>query len=522
MQHDACGVGFIARMAGEAGHDIVRHGLTALVRLAHRGAPASLGAVDGCGVLTAIPWPLLTASLGGRLPAGRSRALGMLFVAPASREAGMALVERELRGGRRAPHVASGADRPQRGPARPARLDPARAAGGHRVRRRAATRLTSASIRARMRHFGAVGPPGPAARRRFALDDARWFTRRWSRRRPWRSFYPDLADHALRVARSSCSISAISTNTSADWALAQPFRLLAHNGEINTIAGNRPWMRARLLDSTSIARAGQTAGRCPTAPRIRGSLDEAVDLLRHRGYSIAHAVSRLMPPAWERDRELRARRPRLSRVPVARRASRGTGRRRSRSPTAASSAPLWTATASGRRASCRTAAGLMAVASEVGVLDAAEHEIVDRGRLGPGDMLDGRPRARRRDGDQRDHAPARVPPPLPPPGRRHAPVAVRRRGPDADRCARARPGARIGRPPTLASRQTALRRVRARKIDLLLRPMVDRGTRSRRLDGRRHAAGGLVAEVAALHRFLPPAVRTGNQSAGRSVSRVAR
>src|SRR5262245_21153762 len=96
MQHDACGVGFIARITGEAGRDIVTHGLTALKRLAHRGAPASLGAVDGCGLMTEIPWPLIAASLGDGLPVGRTRALGMCFVAPADRAAAMALVEREL------------------------------------------------------------------------------------------------------------------------------------------------------------------------------------------------------------------------------------------------------------------------------------------------------------------------------------------------------------------------------------------------------------------------------------------
>src|SRR5436190_6603765 len=96
MQHDACGVGFIARIRGEAGHDIVKHGLTALARLAHRGAPASLGAVDGCGLLTDIPWPLVAVSLGGELPAGRSRALGMCFVRAADRAAAMRLIEHEL------------------------------------------------------------------------------------------------------------------------------------------------------------------------------------------------------------------------------------------------------------------------------------------------------------------------------------------------------------------------------------------------------------------------------------------
>ena len=71
MFHDACGVGFIARTRGEGDHSIVAHGLTALRRLAHRGAPASLGAVDGCGVLTAIPWAMLADRFGGHLPVGR-------------------------------------------------------------------------------------------------------------------------------------------------------------------------------------------------------------------------------------------------------------------------------------------------------------------------------------------------------------------------------------------------------------------------------------------------------------------
>src|SRR3954471_8282720 len=94
--HDACGVGFIARVSGEAGHDIVSLGLAALRRLTHRGAAAALGAVDGCGVLTAIPWPLLELAFAGRLPAARTRALGMLFVHDADRLRATELVEREL------------------------------------------------------------------------------------------------------------------------------------------------------------------------------------------------------------------------------------------------------------------------------------------------------------------------------------------------------------------------------------------------------------------------------------------
>src|SRR3954447_22798809 len=95
--HDACGVGFIAHARGRAGHDIVSHGLSALRRLAHRGADPSLGSVDGCGVLTAIPWTWVADAFGGRLPAARTRGLGMLFVPAADRTRAAEIVERELR-----------------------------------------------------------------------------------------------------------------------------------------------------------------------------------------------------------------------------------------------------------------------------------------------------------------------------------------------------------------------------------------------------------------------------------------
>src|SRR5882757_1078467 len=95
--HDACGVGFIAHIRGRAGRDIVSHGLSALRRVTHRGTDASLGAVDGCGILTAIPWTWVAEAFGGRLPAARTRGLGMLFVHPSDRLQAAEIVERELR-----------------------------------------------------------------------------------------------------------------------------------------------------------------------------------------------------------------------------------------------------------------------------------------------------------------------------------------------------------------------------------------------------------------------------------------
>src|ERR1041384_5605372 len=95
--HDACGVGFIAHLRGRAGRDIVEHGLSALRRLTHRGADASLGAVDGCGVLTAIPWTWVADAFPGCSTAARTRGLGMLFVHPSDRLQAAEIVERELR-----------------------------------------------------------------------------------------------------------------------------------------------------------------------------------------------------------------------------------------------------------------------------------------------------------------------------------------------------------------------------------------------------------------------------------------
>src|SRR5262249_11618616 len=198
------------------------------------------------------------------------------------------------------------------------------------------------------------------------------------------AFYPDLADHRF-ATRFVVFHQRFSTNTTANWALAQPFRLIAHNGEINTVGGNRAWMRARLLDSTSLP---GFLGDVPVSRDGSDSrtLDDAVELLRHCGYSTAHALARLGPPAWERDRDL---------APDVRAVFEFQSLL-----SEPWDGPSALAFADGRFVGAaldrngfrparviRTADGLVAVASEVGVLSASEHEIVDRDRLGPGDMV---------------------------------------------------------------------------------------------------------------------------------------
>src|SRR5262245_51336660 len=381
MHHDACGVGFIARISGEPGHDILRHGLTALVRLAHRGAPASLGFVDGCGLLTAIPWPVVSSSIAGRMPVGRSRALGMLFVHPSDRDTAVELVERTL--------DAAGASWAWRR----VPTDPAAVLRAHRDTTPIVLQVVAAFpagrqvieatlFRTRLRLESAARTAGV----RLAVVSLSSTTVVYKALTPPESlaqFYPDLADRNF-ATRFVVFHQRFSTNTTADWALAQPFRQLAHNGEINAIGGNRAWMRARFLDDTSLpGYAGEPVSHNGSDSR---SLDDAVELMRSRGYSVAHALSRLMPPAWERDRDLapdvRAFHEFQSLV------------------SEPWDGPSALAFADGRFVGAaldrngfrparvvRTAADVIAVASEAGVLAASEHDIVDRDRLGPGDML---------------------------------------------------------------------------------------------------------------------------------------
>lgn len=383
FQHDACGVGFIAHLHGRADREMVALGLHALRRLTHRGAPAALGAVDGCGLLTAIPWDWLGEALGSRMPVARSRALGMLFVHLSDREPAAAIVDRELREAgastiewRVVPTERGAVLRAQR-QSTPvvlqvvAGFDEARTAVEtelyrarlriERLVRLEGVRATIASLSTRTVVYKALVAPD-------ALD----------------RFYPDLAE--TRFVSSFVTFhQRFSTNTSTDWALTQPFRTLAHNGEINTIAGNRLWMRARTADATAIRGFDLDSPIAADGSDSR-SLDDAIELLRHHGYSLAHAVARLVPPAWERDRDL----------PPDVRAFYEFQSLLSE-PWDGPSALVF---ADGRYVGAAldrngfrsarvvtTASDLIAVASEVGILPADEHEIINRDRLGPGDMI---------------------------------------------------------------------------------------------------------------------------------------
>ncbi len=380
MCHDACGVGFIADTQRRSHHDLLVHGLTALRRLEHRGAPAALGVVDGCGVMTAIPWSLIAPTAG---PAGPTRAVGMIFVDADNRRRVEDLIQREL-------EVAGARAMSWREvPTDPAAVLPAQRATTPRVLQVIAaftdgrTRADATLYRARLRIERAIR--AEALRACIASLSTRTIVYKGLvTPAGLPQFYPDLVDS--RFATDFVVFhQRFSTNTSADWALAQPFRAIAHNGEINTIAGNRTWMHARIADFTSCP---GFEGETPVSPdgSDSRSVDDAVELLRYHGYSITHALARLVPPAWERDSDL----PPDVRAFFEFQSLVGE-------PWDGPSALIF---ADGRYVGAaldrngfrparlvRTASGLVVLASEVGVLAADEHVIVDRSRLGPGEAI---------------------------------------------------------------------------------------------------------------------------------------
>jgi glutamate synthase domain-containing protein 2/glutamate synthase domain-containing protein 1/glutamate synthase domain-containing protein 3 len=390
-EQDACGVGFVADVRGQRSHTILRHAVTAVANLGHRGAIAADGKTgDGAGVLTQLPYALLRRDLAVPVPDDHV-AVGMLFLpAPApDRTRAMALVETAIAevnlrciGWRNVP------------------MDPA-ALGAH-------ARATQPHVAQVVVHRSGSLPDDAFDRslylcrrrieRRAAEAGLALYVPSFSRRTivykallssPWLArFYPDLSDPAYETALAVFH-QRYSTNTFPSWSLAQPFRFLAHNGEINTLQGNDTWMRAREPELQA-----SVWGDClpELLPVIQdgGSdsamLDNVVELLVESGRALPHVLSMLVPAAWETDTEFDERVRGFYEYhtcltepwdgPAALAFSDGT---------------LVGATLdrNGLRPArfARTDDGLVVMASEVGVLDLPPERVVEKGRLGPGQML---------------------------------------------------------------------------------------------------------------------------------------
>ncbi len=314
FEHDACGVGFVAHLRGVRSHEIVANALRVLRNLQHRGAcGCDPETGDGAGILLQVPDAFLrgrAGELGVRLPGAGSYAVASVFLPREDdqRSRCQAALERIVTeeglaflGWRSVPvdsSVVGWLARSQE--PRVAQAFIGRGAGLadgaafervlYLVRRRAEVwaagegRLDNplsfylSSCSSRTLVYKGMLKPDQLAR-----------------------YYPDLTDPALESALAIVH-SRYSTNTFPQWALAQPFHFLAHNGEINTLRGNAHWLRARQAQMRSEAFGPDLARALPLGfDGLSDSavLDQAVALLVHAGRSLPHALMMLVPEAYE-------------------------------------------------------------------------------------------------------------------------------------------------------------------------------------------------------------------------------
>ncbi|MEZ8732370.1 glutamate synthase large subunit [Vibrio splendidus] len=391
LEKDNCGFGLIAQMEGQPSHKLVRTAISALDRMTHRGGIAADGKTgDGCGLLLQKPDSYLRIiAEENNFKLGKQYAVGMIFFSqdPIKAQSAQDIVNKEL----------------------------------------AQETLTVAGWRVVPTNTDVLGPIAkdsvPNIQQVFISAPAGWRERDIERRlyiarrriekqitedkdfyicslstqvmvykglcmpADLPRFYLDLAD--LRMESAICLFhQRFSTNTQPRWPLAQPFRYLAHNGEINTIEGNRQWAKARAYKfSSPLLPDLQTA-----APFVNetgsdsSSLDNMLDLFLAGGMDVFRAMRMLVPPAWQNhpdmDPDLRAFYDFNS---------------KHMEPW---DGPAGIVLSDGRYAACNldrnglrparyviTKDNLITLASEVGIWNYAPDEVAEKGRVGPGELL---------------------------------------------------------------------------------------------------------------------------------------
>ena len=376
FEHDSCGVGFVASVDATPSHDILKKALTALARLEHRGATAADGkSSDGVGVLTAVPRALLLREASISLDDARLLGVGMLLL-PVEETRAEALLERCLLS--HDLEVLCWRDVPVR----------TEFLGEMAL-------STMPKIRQVLVADSVNGEPGTMERRLYLAR--KQFERAHERGDVTGNicslstqtivykamcagnflpkFYPDLASEEYATTFAIFH-QRYATNTLPTWHRAQPLRTLGHNGEINTVWGNRARMAAR--DSTLPVECKPVLTENGTDST---SLDEAIELLAQNGRTLPEAVRMLLPPATAGQHTSLFLRyhtdcsePWDGPAAIAFSDGRYVGAALDRN---------------GLRP-CRfavTKAGLVVAGSEAGLVDLDPEEVTHSGRLGPGQML---------------------------------------------------------------------------------------------------------------------------------------
>ncbi|HAQ22270.1 MAG TPA: glutamate synthase large subunit [Acidimicrobiaceae bacterium] len=405
FEHDACGVNFVCHLQGQASHRIVQMGIDALCKMQHRGAlGAEVNTGDGAGILIQIPDDFFRAEVDWDLPGPGFYATGIAFLPnqPDLADQAVDAIERiaveeglEVLGWRDLPvnssTIGSAAKlampifrqiflvgQPRPGGRRPGGIDLDRLAFVVRKRTEHEVRVSAADTEA----SEGRGVYFPSLSSRTIVYKGMLTTTQLS------EFFTDITDERVESALALVH-SRFSTNTFPSWPLAHPYRYIAHNGEINTVQGNRNWMRAREALIASDLFPGDLERLfpiCTPGASDSAGFDEALELLILGGYSIPEAILMMIPEPWENHREM------------------SEGRKAFYEYHASLMEP-WDGPASiaftdgsvigavldrnGLRPSRYwvTADNLVVMASEVGVVDIPTSTVVEKGRLQPGRMF---------------------------------------------------------------------------------------------------------------------------------------
>ncbi len=322
LEHDSCGVGFVCNIKGERSHDIVEKGVEVLERMSHRGAVGSDPETgDGAGILLQIPhefYARVCSLRGIELPEAGQYGTGIVFLPTDDKDRSFCESTFQKVTAEEGQEFICWRDVP---------VEDSIIGKGARDTQPVIKQIfikRSASLKEQLdfeRKLYVIRKRVETATRSSDIEQKSFFyvTNLSSRTVSYKGllmseqvkgFYPDLAEEEVKSALALVH-SRYSTNTFPTWDLAQPFRFLAHNGEINTLRGNINWMSAResLLESAGFS--GEDIEKLKPIIVPDGSdsatIDNVFELLELSGRSLPHAMMMLIPSAWERDDLMDAR-----------------------------------------------------------------------------------------------------------------------------------------------------------------------------------------------------------------------
>jgi glutamate synthase (ferredoxin) len=383
VDHDSCGVGFVAQLGSPGSREVVERALEALRRLDHRGGLDADGrSGDGAGLLTAIPDRFVrncAREAGIELPS--VYALGMVFLPSGQEDVARDLIANLARSrglrllGWRAV------------PTDPSIVGP-RALDTLPVIQQCFFAPVEEPVDLESDLFGLrkeVESKAPGGTYFCSLSSRTVVYKGLLTPEQLPAFYPDLTNPDF-ASPFAIFHQRYSTNTNPSWSLAQPFRFVAHNGEINTISANRRWLRAKEVSLRQTLGLPATVRLLEQSVSDSASFDNGLEILLRRGYNPVAAMWCMVPPARESDPSVHSDFQSFLEA-NAREQEPWDG------PAALIFTDGFTVGAKLDRNGLRplrytlTSDGLLVAGSEVGIADLHDKKVIERQRLGPGEML---------------------------------------------------------------------------------------------------------------------------------------